>query len=104
MTFDSPKRATPAPAADRRCGPISPHFPMPIRVNGRLYLRRSALDRHKAQLQAFALGVQPVEPPQIEPDAFVPMKAVEKELGVGRRTIGRRIAESAQAAHADQAA
>ena len=74
--------------------PAAPCFPLPIRFKNRVYLRRSQLDRYKAELQAFALGIAPVDPPPVEPDPFVPIKAAEKELGIGRRTIGRRIAES----------
>jgi len=71
-----------------------PRFPDVIWVKGRGYIPRSALDWYKAQLQAFALGVAPVKPPRIEPDPLVPLMAVGSELGVGRRTVGRRIAEN----------
>jgi|SRR5271165_5394023 len=76
-----------------------PRFCDVIFSNGRGYVRRSDLDRYKAELLAFALGVAPVAPPPIVPDPFVPLKQVCAELGVGRRTIGRRILES-QAARA----
>jgi hypothetical protein len=76
----------------------TPRIPLPFRVNGRLYLRRSQLDRYKAELQAHALGVRPIYSPPVEPDPFIPLKAVETELGIGRRTIGRRIAEAQAAA------
>jgi hypothetical protein len=78
----------------------APPFPSVVWLKGRGYVPRSAIDWYKAQLQAFALGVAPVKPPRIEPDPLVPLKAVSAELGVGRRTIGRRIAES-QASAAD---
>jgi hypothetical protein len=64
------------------------------KVKGRGYVLRSKVDRYKAELQAYALGIQPVEPPLPDPDCFVPLKHVAAELGVGRRTIGRRIVES----------
>jgi hypothetical protein len=69
-------------------------FPLVIWQNGRGYVLRSALNQYKAELTAAALGVQPLSPPCVEPDPLVPLKAVAEELGVGRRTIGRRIAES----------
>jgi hypothetical protein len=59
------------------------------------YVRRSDLDWYEAQLQARALGVAPVKPPHIDPDPLIPLKAVCAELGIGRRSVGRRIAESA---------
>ena len=55
---------------------------------------RSALNQYKAELQAFSLGIAPVPPPAIDPDPLVPLKQVCAELGVGRRTIGRRIVKS----------
>jgi hypothetical protein len=75
-----------------------PRFPDVIWQKGRGYVLRSALNRYKSQLQAQALGLAPVEPWPIDPDPLVPLKQVSAELGVGRRTIGRRIAETAQAA------
>ncbi len=61
---------------------------------GRGYVLRSALNQYKVELQAFSLGVAPVATPAPDPDPFVPLKQVAAELGIGRRTIGRRIAES----------
>jgi hypothetical protein len=65
-----------------------------ILAKGRGYIHRSTLDAYKAELQGFALGVPPVYQPPIKPDPLVPLKQVCVELGVGRRTIGRCIAES----------
>jgi hypothetical protein len=73
---------------------IPPRFPDVYSFKGRGYVLRSALNRYKAELQAFALGVAPVEPPRVDPDPFVPLKAVSAELGINRRAIGRRIFES----------
>ena len=68
-------------------------FQTVIWINGRGYIQRSALDAYTAELRAFALGVPPVYQPPIKPDLLVPLKQVCVELGVGRRTVGRRIAE-----------
>jgi hypothetical protein len=72
----------------------APLFPTVVWMNGRGFVPRSDLDWYKAQLLAFAQGVAPVEPPRVDPDPFIPLKAVGAELGIGRRTVGRRIAES----------
>jgi hypothetical protein len=89
-------------AAGARAGrprlPAEPIFPNVVWLKGRGYVVRSDLDEYKAELQAFALGVAPIKPPRIEPDPLVPLKAVSAELGVGRRTIGRRIVEAQAAA------
>jgi hypothetical protein len=71
-----------------------PQFPTPVRINGRLYIRRLDLEDYKAGLVAAALGSTPHVRPSVEPDCLIPLKQVAAELGVGRRTIGRRIAES----------
>ena len=74
---------------------IEPRFPEVHFLKGRGYVLRSALNQYKAELQAFSLGVAPPPAaPAIEPDPLVPLMKVATELGVGRRTIGRRIAES----------
>jgi hypothetical protein len=79
-----------------------PKLPPVTFFKGRGYMLRSALNQYKAELQAFALGVAPVysPDPDPDPDPFVPLKQVAAELGVGRRTIGRRIVET-RAASAD---
>jgi hypothetical protein len=71
-----------------------PRFPQVHFLKGRGYVFRSALNQYKAELQAFALGVAPMAAPAIDPDPLVPLMRIASELGVGRRTIGRRIAES----------
>jgi hypothetical protein len=71
-----------------------PRFPRVFSVNGRCFVLRSGLEQYKDELQAFALGVSPPEPKSVDPDHFVPLKQVSVELGVGRRTIGRRIKEA----------
>jgi hypothetical protein len=72
----------------------SPPFPATAWIKGRGYIPRSALERYKAALIACAQGIAPIEPTPVNPDPLVPLKQVCAELGVGRRTIGRRIAES----------
>jgi hypothetical protein len=74
--------------------PEPPKLPPVIFFKGRGYVLRSRLDHYKGELQAFALGVSAPEPKIVEPDPFVPLKQVCVELGVGRRTIGRRIKET----------
>jgi hypothetical protein len=76
----------------RRPGP--PKIPPVTFFKGRGYLLRSQLDQYKAEMLAFASGVNPPEPKIVGPDPFVPLKQVCAELGVGRRTIGRRIVEA----------
>jgi hypothetical protein len=80
---------TPGPAGSTRR--VEPQFPPVTFYKGRGYLLRSQLNQYKAEVQAFALGISPSEPKIVEPDPFVPLKQVCAELGVGRRTIGRRI-------------
>jgi hypothetical protein len=71
-----------------------PNFPLPIRMRGRLFWRRSELEHYKRKLMAAALGGAVAElhsaPDQIE--TFVPAEQVAREFGFGRRTLGRRIA------------
>jgi hypothetical protein len=64
-----------------------------INVNGRNYLWRHDLEGYKAELVRHALGGQSVQAPPSRPDhdVLVPLKIAALELGVGRRTIGRRI-------------
>jgi hypothetical protein len=71
--------------------PELPAFPTVFKIRGRGYVRRSDLNYYKAALMAQALGVAPVVPSPVEPDPLIPLPAVGPELGIGRRTIGRRI-------------
>jgi hypothetical protein len=64
-------------------------FPRPMRLNNRLYFARSALEKYKRALVAEATGAEPV--PYTGPEVFVPVEQAAQELGVTRRTIGRRI-------------
>jgi hypothetical protein len=63
-----------------------PNFPSPRRINGRLYWERGEIEDYKRAL----LGLPPAERgPTLE---LVPASVLGRELGVGRRTLGRRIA------------
>ena len=71
-----------------------PDFPLPIRMRGRLFWRRSELEHYKHKLMAAAVGGAPehrTDHDQIE--IFVPAEQVAREFGFGRRTLGRRIAD-----------
>jgi hypothetical protein len=73
-------------------------FSTVVWVKGRGYVPRSKLEKYKAFLIAHAQGVAPVEQPAPYPDPLVPLKQVGEELGIGRRTVGRRISEARKAA------
>jgi hypothetical protein len=93
--LSTPSQTTVSAPADARPQALTPpQFPEIGWIKGRGYIQRSALDSYKAELLAFAQGVPPVCQPPIQPDPLVPLKQVCAELGVGRRTVGRRIAES----------
>ena len=105
LSTDNPDRFTANSAAERRLrSSESPEFPPVAFSRGRGYVRRSDLDWYKAQLMASALGVAPVKPQFVEPDPLVPLKQVCAELGVGRRTVGRRIADTQAGIAASEAA
>jgi hypothetical protein len=72
-----------------------PNFPAPIRKNGRLYWLRSEIEKYKADLICAARNIPPqtIEPRAVE--EFVPSDIVAVELGVSRRTLGRRFGEAA---------
>ena len=74
-----------------------PKYPAVLDVNGRLYNWRSQIEHYKEQLARHALGLAPLPLPTTRPegDVLVPVKISASELGVGRRTLGRRIKEAA---------
>jgi hypothetical protein len=72
-------------------------------INGRWYVTRNDLNRYKAELLASALGAAPAYAPADDHNPLIPLKQVAVELGVGRRTIGTRMAEVARAAAAAKA-
>ena len=75
-----------------------PSWPPMVRINGRWYVMRNDLNAYKARLLAAALGVEPVAPQADDHNPLIPLKQVAAEFGVGRRTIGTRMAEAARAA------
>jgi hypothetical protein len=74
-----------------------PSWPPMVRINGRWYVTRNDLNLYKSKLMAAALGVEPVAPPADDRNPLIPLKMVAAELGIGRRTIGTRMAEAARA-------
>lgn len=74
-----------------------PAFPPVIHLNGRGYIWRSALEGYKAEVIRHALGGLKEPQATSSPaghDVLVPLKIAALELGVGRRTIGRRIRQA----------
>jgi hypothetical protein len=69
-----------------------------VRINGRWYIPRNDLNAYKARLLAAALGVEPVAPAPDDRNPLIPLRQVATELGVGRRTVGTRMAAVARAA------
>ena len=64
-------------------------FPEPVRLNGRLYFHRAALENHKRAL----LGLDPLPADANAKIELVPAPDAAAEFGFGRRTLGRRIAK-----------
>ena len=84
-----------------------PPFPHVIPLRGRNYVWRSELERYKLLLTLHALGSRQAPPPPTERpegDVLVPLKVASVELGGSRRTIGRRIKETTDAAATSDAA
>ena len=75
-----------------------PEIPAPFEMNGRLYFKRSELEAYKKAVFAWATGGQLAPPAESNPpvEEFVSAQQAARELGVGRRTIGRRIVERAK--------
>jgi hypothetical protein len=73
-----------------------PTFPKPVRVKGRLYFPRAALEEYKRALIAQAQGL--AAPPAVEPAPavieLVPANQAARELACHRRTVGRRVLEA----------
>ena len=67
---------------------MRPMFPKAVRNNGRVYFLKSQVEDYKAALAG-------LPPKEFEgPDIFLTAKQLALELGVGRRTVGRRIVEA----------
>ena len=68
----------------------------PVHINNRVYFARHKFERYKRALLSLAHGtvatesVDEVEPAVVE---LVPATQAARELGVHRRTLGRRIAK-----------
>jgi hypothetical protein len=62
-------------------------FPIPSRMNGRLYFDRYAVENFKRRL----VGLGPVDRDPREPIMFVDATKVASEFGVSRRTVSRLI-------------
>ena len=64
-------------------------FPDPVRLNGRLYWHREAIENHKRSL----LGLPPLPADSGAKIELVSASDVAAEFGFGRRTLGRRLAK-----------
>ncbi|WP_018408516.1 hypothetical protein [Methylocystis rosea] len=75
-----------------------PEFPKPIEFNGRKVFARSQVEYYKREIIAASVGgtLPAYEPPEVE--EFVPARVVAQEIGFGRRTLGRRMAEITKSA------
>jgi hypothetical protein len=71
----------------------SAEFPTPIRLRGRLFFRRADLELYKRSLLA-EHGLLKLDQQFIAPaiEELVTAEQAARELGCGRRTLGRRIA------------
>jgi hypothetical protein len=70
-----------------------PQFPDLVRVNDRAYFFRHKIEGYKRALLALALGVEASDAVETEPAVveLVPAGQFARELGIHRRTLGRRI-------------
>jgi hypothetical protein len=68
--------------------PVSPEFPAPARFGGRLRFDAFDAERYKRE---FAGLPALVRDPQ-QPIRFVDASAICRDLGINRRTLGRRVA------------
>jgi len=68
-------------------------FPEPIRQNGRLYFVDRAIEDYKRSLA----GLPPLPADPNAKIRLLPASEVAADLGVGRRTIGRRIRQESGA-------
>jgi hypothetical protein len=74
---------------------MSAKVPSSVDQNGRRYFWRSEVERYKKELAGL-----PFQNDRNTPDVLIPAKLFAMELGVCVRTLGRRIAESRNAAAA----
>jgi hypothetical protein len=69
----------------------------PVDINNRVYFARHEFERYKRALLSLSLGTVATEPvDEFEPAVveLVPAAQAARELGVHRRTLGRRIKAS----------
>jgi hypothetical protein len=71
-----------------------PEFPAPVKIRGRLYWARGRIEDYKRR----CLGLPPLNDDGPAATELVSAKQLSKEIGVGRRTIGRRVFETETAA------
>jgi hypothetical protein len=75
-----------------------PAYPLVFDINGRLYNWRLDVEWYKAALVAYSLGQEPPPLPTAHPgDSLVPLKTTASELGITRRTIGRKVRDQRSA-------
>ncbi len=67
---------------------VEPEFPKPIRLRGRLFFDRHPVENYKRAL----LGLPPLERDPNKPIELLSAKQLKDEIGVNRRTLGRRVA------------
>lgn len=68
-----------------------PDFPQTFELGGQKFVTRSALEHYKRTALAIALGAAPPAYEARDPEEFVPLTKASRELGVSRRTVGRRM-------------
>jgi hypothetical protein len=68
-----------------------PEFPPTFELGGQKFVTRSALEHYKRTALAIALGAPLPAYEERDPEEFVPLTKASRELGVSRRTLGRRM-------------
>jgi hypothetical protein len=79
-----------------------PQYPPVVSYNGRLYQFESQIEWFLAAVEACSRGQDWPPLPTKRPigDKLVPIREAAARLGVGRRTVGRRIKDAEAAAEA----
>ena len=72
--------------------PDSAKFPVPARIGGRLRFDAFDAERYKRELA----GLPALERDPQQPIRFVDASAICRDLGINRRTLGRRVAGRAR--------
>jgi hypothetical protein len=76
--------------------PKLPTLPLSVTICGRHYFPRAELENYKR-----ALAGLPLLPDDRSPIELVPAKQATRELGITRRTLGRRMAKTSTCAQVD---